>query len=86
MINVIEGYFGIKSTESFENMCDCVFNANWYDLPVELQKYFILMIMNIQKPIYYHGFGVSILNLNTFVQLLRAVVTYYMMFQTIVVA
>lgn len=49
-------------------MCDCVFEDNWHVLPAELQRYFILMIANMQKPIYYHGFGVAILNLNTFVK------------------
>lgn len=61
-------YFGKLATESFEKMTECLYEYNWLDLPIELQKYFIIMIGNTQKPIYYHGFGFAILNLETFTQ------------------
>lgn len=38
----------------------------WHKLPTELQKYFILMIRNMQKPLYYHGFEVARLDLQMF--------------------
>lgn len=60
-------YFGMMATESFRNMAECLFESNWLELPIDLQKAILLMIQNIQKPIYYHGFGLSILNLQTFV-------------------
>lgn len=59
-------FFGKLAIDSFARMADSLFEANWQDLPINLQKYFILMIANSQKPIYYHGFGVAILNLETF--------------------
>lgn len=59
-------YFGANATHSYEKMIDSLYNTNWEDLSVKLQKYFILMIANAQQPSYYHGFGVAILNLGTF--------------------
>lgn len=59
-------YFGKMATESYENMADSLFKCNWYDLPTKLQKYIIIMIGNTQTPIYYHGFGLAVLNLLTF--------------------
>lgn len=47
-------------------MADTLYEASWPDLPIELQKYFIVMIGNAQQPLYYHGFGMAILNLQTF--------------------
>lgn len=59
-------FFGKLASESFEQMADCLYECNWYGLPVGLQKYFILMIGNAQRPLYYHGFGIAVLNLKTF--------------------
>lgn len=64
-------YFGKVATESFEMMPDCVFGMNWYEQPIDLQKYFILMIRNMQRPVYYHGFEVAKLNLETFVKVIE---------------
>lgn len=59
-------FFGKAATESHQEIADCLFESNWLDMPIELQKYLILMIANIQKPLYYHGFGVANLDLETF--------------------
>lgn len=63
-------FFGKLATESFETMADCLYETNWLDLPVNLQKYFIVMIGNAQIPIHYHGFGVALLNLETFLKVI----------------
>lgn len=60
-------YFGKLATESFEKMADCLYESNWMDLNVGLQKYLILMIANTQRPIYYHGFRIAILDSTTFI-------------------
>lgn len=60
-------YCGSKSTEFFENMADALYEAIWPDLQIQLQKYFIVMIANMQTPIHYHGLNVCYLNLETFV-------------------
>lgn len=60
-------YFGQLVTDSYEMMTDCVCNMDWYKQPNKTQKYFILMIANMQKPVYFHGFEITRLDLNTFV-------------------
>lgn len=59
-------YFGEMASNSFEKMINLLFECNWSILPVDLQKYLIIMIANAQRPIFYHGFHVIILNLETF--------------------
>lgn len=36
--------FGKMATESFEQMADCLFEANWQKLPIQLQKYLIIIV------------------------------------------
>lgn len=59
-------FFGKLATDSFDNMAYCMYASKWQALPINLQKYFILMIGNMQRPLYYHGFNVAYLNLETF--------------------
>lgn len=59
-------YFGKLATESFEKMPDCLYESNWHERSIKLQKYFNLMIQNMQTPLFYHGFNVAVLNLETF--------------------
>lgn len=59
-------YFGKLATESFEDMCNCLYEFKWHKLPVKQQKYIIPMMVTAQRPLYYHGFGIIILNLETF--------------------
>lgn len=47
-------------------MADCLYESNWHETNVELKKYFLLMIENIQQPIYFHGSNIAVLNLETF--------------------
>lgn len=54
------------SIQSYINMANGLIICNWHELPIHLQKYFILMILNAQRPIHYHGFNLIILNLETF--------------------
>lgn len=54
------------ATESFGQMTECLFGYSWYELPVDLQKYFVLMIANAQQPMFYNGFKIAVLNLETF--------------------
>lgn len=59
-------FFGKLSTDSFMKMCQCLFESNWFNIQVDLQKYFILMIAEAQKPLFYQGFHMATLNLETF--------------------
>lgn len=64
-------FFGKITIECYANMADRLFEINWQQLPNDLQKYCILMIENMQRPLYYHGFEIIILNLETFQQVNR---------------
>lgn len=59
-------FFGILASENFERMADCLYESNWFEFPIKSQKYIWIMIFNTQIPLFYHGFGVAVLNLETF--------------------
>lgn len=59
-------YFGTMATESYERMAYCLYESSWIECPVHLQKYFIMMIRDMQQSLHYHGFGIVVLNLETF--------------------
>lgn len=59
-------YFGKIGSESYERMPQYLFESDWMEHPVKMQKYVLLMIGNAQIPLYYNGFGISNLNLETF--------------------
>lgn len=61
-------YYGHLAHEAYMDLSDRYFYANWLNLPSELQKYFIILTANAQRPIYYHGFGVAYLHFNTFLK------------------
>ena len=75
-------YFGKLATESYEMMADCIYDMDWYELPNGLQKYFILMIANMQKLIYYDGSGVAKLELGTFLKVIEP--TFLSTFRSII--
>lgn len=59
-------YCGSMSTGYFEDMAVYIYDSNWYEHPTNLQKYAMIMIQNMQIPLYYTGFDVAYLNLETF--------------------
>lgn len=61
-------YFGEQANENMGNIAECLWNdMDWQKLPVHLQKYLILMVANMQKPHFYHGYIVN-LDLNRFLR------------------
>lgn len=58
-------YFGLVTAKSFEMTGERLYECNWYDLPIELKRYFIMMIGNAQRPMYYSGHNLVILNMET---------------------
>lgn len=50
--------FGDKATNRFFDLRDSIY-GNWYLYPVDQQKYFILMILNANKPVYIEGFVIQ---------------------------
>lgn len=61
-------YFGKMASESYGKIPNCLYKFNWYYLPVNFQRFFIIMIRNAQVPVHYHGFGIAVLDLQTFAQ------------------
>lgn len=60
-------YFGQLTTESYANIGHRLFECDWQQLPINFQKYIILMIADIQIPLRYNGFGIVVLDLRTFI-------------------
>lgn len=59
-------YLGEVTSTSFAMMSDSLFESDWQNLPIELKKYFIMVIKNTQRPIYYDASNFAVLNLKTF--------------------
>ena len=74
IVNILAGlynlflycFFGKMVTDMFSQISEYLYESNWYELPIELQKNFILAIQNAQLPLQYNGFEVAVLNLETF--------------------
>lgn len=60
-------YYGKVATESYQKMADCLYtDCIWWERSIEIQKYMLLMNANMQRLLYFHGFEVAVLNLETF--------------------
>lgn len=72
-------YYGKLATDSYEKTPSLVFEMDWYKQSYKVQQYLILMIANMQKPIYYHGFEVVKLDLETFVTVIGPIFSRFQM-------
>lgn len=54
---------------------DALFETDWYKMPNEFQKYFIIMIVKTQKRIYLDGYGFIRLSLEGFTSLQNTFLT-----------
>lgn len=59
-------FLGKLESEGYNQMAISLYNSNWHKLPLDLQKYFIIMIANAQMRLEYHGYGFITLNLDNF--------------------
>lgn len=59
-------FLGKFAFECFDKMPGSLYDSNWYKLPNRYWKYLVIIIGNMQTPLYYCGFGVAILDLETF--------------------
>lgn len=78
-------YYGKLASESNEKFADCVYDSNWHELATKLQKYVPVLIANMQKPIYYNGFGFVNLDLNTFITVSEIVLVQLMLGERIII-
>lgn len=69
-------YYGDRSTRNFDQMAHVIFQSNWNERPVEIQKFFKMMIANAQRPLFYHGLYIFHLNLETYLKLLKSVIRF----------
>lgn len=53
-------------TSGFDQLPNHLFHSRWYQSPIELQKYSILLLANTQKSLRFHGFKTYVLDLETF--------------------
>lgn len=58
--------YGDKTTSNYEGLAEDLYEKNWYELPNQIKKYFLIMIMSAQKPVYYHGMHLTVLELTVF--------------------
>lgn len=59
-------YFGHLSTVSFLRIPDWLYASHWYELTNDQQRYYFMMIANSQRPLFFHGFGLANLTLETY--------------------
>lgn len=76
-------YYGKMATVELEAYADHIYNTQWYRKRLNIQKSYIVIIQYTQRPVFYHGFDIIDLNMETFSKLIRAVVSYYFMFKTL---
>lgn len=65
-------HFGQRTTDEYAAIADNLFESDWFKSPVEIQKYFTMMISNAQRPLTYNGFSLVYLDLETFLKVNRA--------------
>lgn len=59
---------GSFTTDNFLRFADISYESLWYNFPVDLQKYLLLIIADAQRPRIFQGLGIINLNLATFTQ------------------
>lgn len=62
----IHCYFGEMTTQSFLKFSNCLYELQWYNLPIQLGKYLLIILPNMQRSLFYDGFGMFPLTLQTF--------------------
>lgn len=59
-------FAGAIFTSNCQMFADILFDSNWFEIPNHLQKYFIVMIAQTQRPMYLEGYGLIRLSMETF--------------------
>lgn len=59
-------YFGDMASNRLSSIGLAVYAANWYDYPVQLQRFIVLMISRSGKPAYFNAFDVINCSLEVF--------------------
>lgn len=64
-------YLGVLVTDKYEQFSEHLYEVEWFTLPPGMQKYFILMLANTQKPLFFDGLGIYVLDLEAFATVSR---------------
>lgn len=59
-------YFANLTTDHVSAISNAVYDLNWFDYPVKIQKYFILIFVRSQKPIEFTGLKIIPCSLGMF--------------------
>lgn len=59
-------FVGSLTTDQFRRYGDIAYEFKWYNLPIDMQKYFPLIIGNAQRPKVFTGLNIIDLNLSAF--------------------
>lgn len=52
-------YYASSITKQVGDTALTAFGSNWFDLPIQLQKYIVLMMIRAQQTIYFTGFNIT---------------------------
>lgn len=69
-------YFGNSLSNSQEDIADYFHELNWHELPVQMQKLFLLPIMAAQNPIHMYAFGSIECTSETFTKVLIYIIQW----------
>lgn len=58
-------YFANLATDRVLNIANTAYGLNWFDHPVEMQKFIVLMIARSHERIEFNGFGLVLCTLET---------------------
>lgn len=59
-------YLGEEATNHLLGFCDALFEFDWHTLPIDLQKGWLMMAINMERPHFYNGFQILHLNYEIF--------------------
>lgn len=59
-------FLGAVVTDNFSKLPDIMYETKWYRLPPTIQKHYILIMANMQRPHVFDGFHVVCLDLDRF--------------------
>lgn len=59
-------YFATHATDRLTKIGNNIYESSWYEFPINIQKYLILIIIRSQNPIYFTGLGLLNCTLESF--------------------
>nr|WJJ63311.1 odorant receptor 11 [Pachyrhinus yasumatsui] len=76
-------YGGQRITDESLDVSHAIYKSNWYNLPVNLRKYILIMIMRAQKPLHLRADYVGFFSLPLFIHVLKTAYSAFSLLLTI---